>query len=79
MVDRLIGATEHFVVSGDCGREYKEELKKLKKQLKAQGRKVQAIVVTKAIILTEPIEKEPVSEETQKLMNDIIEKLKKES
>lgn len=55
MIDKLIGTENHYVVSGNCGMEFNEELKKLKKQLKAEGRKIETKVIVKAIILTEKL------------------------
>ena len=57
MIEHLIGATEHYIVSGHNGAEYKDELKKLKAELKKQGRQVEAVVVVRAIVITEPIKK----------------------
>lgn len=57
MIRNLFGSTEDYVVSGNCGKEYTEELKKLKKQLKAEGRQVETIIVLEAIVLTVPIKK----------------------
>lgn len=55
MVDKVIGSKEIYVVSGNCGKEFDEELKKLKKQLKEEGRKIEAKIVTKAIIFTKSL------------------------
>lgn len=52
MVDRIIGIKDnYYVVEGDCGREFNEELKRLKKMY--PNKKVVSRVVTKAIIIME--------------------------
>lgn len=55
MIDKVLGTNSVYVVEGFTGNEYKEELKKLKKQLKAQGKRVSGTVVVKALIFTEDI------------------------
>lgn len=55
MVDKLIGTNNIYVVTGNCGKEFNEELKKLKKQLKEEGRKIDSKIVTKAIIFTKSL------------------------
>ena len=55
MIDKIIGINDVYVVSGNCGKEFNEELKKLKKQLKEEGRKIDVKIVTKAIIVTKSL------------------------
>ena len=53
MIDEL--SKNIYVVTGSTGKEFDEELKKLKKQLKDEGRKIDTKIVTKAIIFTKSI------------------------
>ena len=56
MIDTVLGTNGTvYVVEGLTGNEYKENLKKLNKQLKAQGKIVIGTVVVKALIFTEDI------------------------
>ena len=55
MIDKIIGSENIYVISGNNGKEFNEELKKFKKQLKAEGRKIEAKIVTEAIIFTKSL------------------------
>lgn len=52
MVDKIIGIKEnYFVVEGNCGAQFKEELNRLKKLY--PNKRIVGKIVTKAIIIME--------------------------
>lgn len=55
MIDNLCGVENGYIVSGCNGKEFNENLKKLKKQLKANNRRIEAKITVRAIILTEEV------------------------
>lgn len=56
MIDKVIGTKAVYVVEGNCGANYKEELKRLKKALKKIGKTTDGVIVTKAIVFTDDID-----------------------
>ena len=57
MIEKAIGTKSVYIVSGNCGANYKDELKKFKKELKKQGKKVDGIIVTRALVFTTDLDK----------------------
>lgn len=57
MIEKAIGTKSVYIVSGNCGANYKEELKRFRKELKKQGKKVDGIIVTRALVFTTDLDK----------------------
>ena len=55
MIEELLGVNNGYIVSGCSGKDFNENLKKLKKQLKANNRRIEAKITVRAIILTEEV------------------------
>lgn len=57
MIERCIGTNGIYVISGSCGAEYQQELKRLKKALKKAGvERKYSPIVTKALVITSDYE-----------------------
>lgn len=52
MVEKCLGTQGVYIVSGNCGANYKEELKRLRKELNKDGKKVESIIITRALVFT---------------------------